>query len=64
MAACKQRASEYVGKEFCLEPRNILVISTMLTTCGYSIDDVTILNFADDATAANALASGMDKSDV
>lgn len=57
-AAKEQRLNEFKGKEFCIIPQRKALILDALAQVGLTEQDVTFMNFGDDAKAANALLSG------
>ena len=52
------RRKEFKGKEFCIIPQRKPLIADTIQQVGLDIDDVTLLNFADDQKAAMAYMRG------
>lgn len=57
-AAKEERLNDFKGKTFCIIPQRKALILDALAQVGLVEDDVTFMNFGDDAKAANALLSG------
>lgn len=57
-AAKETRLNEFKGKTFCIIPQRKALILDTIAQIGLTEDDITLMNFADDAKAANAFLSG------
>jgi ABC-type nitrate/sulfonate/bicarbonate transport system substrate-binding protein len=52
------RLNEFKGKKFCIIPQRKPLIADTIAQVGLTLDDVTLLNFADDQKAAMAFMKG------